>query len=290
MKLARASGRASTKGPKSAAQGRKKGQERPSQDSGSTSTTAHEGKRKRRGETQQDPQKRSVEKAPARKVKGQEKWKLLPKSSITFLESILDLSILSVVTMRRKDKGEFQKHLNQLKNRFLARCTELRVPPRKQGDVLLVSRLHQAETKKSSVGRKILQTVEGEVSSVVSTLEQMEVRMESLEQEIRTLRAQLDDEEERAQELLQLPERGVLNLPALPPHTAQDLPLQEWMVSKVKDPNTAARLVGAMLSSSEVRDVRAFLELAHQQTEHLLLKPPQPSPALVPEDSSAGDV
>ncbi|KAJ8410460.1 hypothetical protein AAFF_G00193640 [Aldrovandia affinis] len=282
MKPTRASGRASTQGPKSSTRGRKKGQKIISQDAGPSSETAQESQRKR--SKSQQTRKRRVEHATARKFKGQEKWKPLPKTSINALESILDLSILSILTMRRKDKEECQRHLNQLKGRFLVSCAQLKVPPRKQGSMLQVSRLHQAESKKRAMGRTTLQTLENEVSAVVGALEQMEGRMEGLEQKNRTMRARLENEEERAQELLG---QGVLILPALPPHTTRECTLQEQMLRMVKYPDAAARAVGALLSSARVREVRAFVDLAQQQVDQLLLNP---SPAVAPQDSDVSNM
>ncbi|KAG5833428.1 hypothetical protein ANANG_G00275840 [Anguilla anguilla] len=274
MKPSRGSKRASTRGP--AAGSRKQGPKRPAQDGGPS---------KKKSETQKQPRKKRVENDAARKVKGREKWTLLPKISITALKNILDLSILPVLTMRRKDKDESQRHLNQLKDRFLASCAQLKVPPRprKQGDMLQVSRLYLAERKKKAVGQRSLKALEDEVSAVVGALEEIEVKMDSLEQETRTLRGKLEDEEESAQEILQLSEQGVLNLPALPPQVTRELPLQERML---KDPEVAARLATALHSSAELRDMKAFLELAHGQADQLLLKTRGASPSA--EDSSIG--
>ncbi|XP_035248867.1 centromere protein Q [Anguilla anguilla] len=274
MKPSRGSKRASTRGP--VAGSRKQGPKRSAQDGGPS---------KKKSETQKQPRKKRVGNDAARKVKGQEKWTLLPKISITALKNILDLSILPVLTMRRKDKDESQRHLNQLKDRFLASCAQLKVPPRprKQGDMLQVSRLYLAERKKKAVGQRSLKALEDEVSAVVGALEEIEVKMDSLEQETRTLRGKLEDEEERAQEILQLSEQGVLNLPALPPQVTRELPLQERML---KDPEVAARLATALHSSAELRDMKAFLELAHGQADQLLLKTQGASPSA--EDSSIG--
>ncbi|XP_064167758.1 centromere protein Q [Anguilla rostrata] len=274
MKPSRGSKRASTRGP--VAGSRKQGPKRPAQDGGPS---------KKKSETQKQPRKKRVGNDAARKVKGQEKWTLLPKISITALKNILDLSILPVLTMRRKDKDESQRHLNQLKDRFLASCAQLKVPPRprKQGDMLQVSRLYLAERKKKAVGQRCLKALEDEVSAVVGALEEIEVKMDSLEQETRTLRGKLEDEEERAQEILQLSEQGVLNLPALPRQVTRELPLQERML---KDPEVAARLATALHSSAELRDMKAFLELAHGQADQLLLKTRGASPSA--EDSSIG--
>ncbi|XP_036397180.1 centromere protein Q isoform X2 [Megalops cyprinoides] len=264
MKPSRGSEKASTQRPKSSAWGRKRGQEKPSQDAGPSKKAVKEDQQKGSEPQKGQPKRRG-------KVKGQEKWKLLPKTSITALGSMLDLSALSVLTMRKKDKEEFQRYLNLLKDRFLASCVDLKVPPRKQGDIIQGFCLCQAESKKNTVGKKTLQTLEGEVNAIVKTLEEMEMRMKKLEQNRLRLRAQLEEEEERIQEILQRSEQGVLNLPPFPPQTAPELPLQEQMAGMVKDPSTAAHLAGMLHCSLETQELRAFLELAHLQADQLLL-------------------
>ncbi|KAJ8253219.1 hypothetical protein GJAV_G00210410 [Gymnothorax javanicus] len=276
MKTSRGSARASTRGPKTGGQRSRK---RPAEEGGP---------RKQEAEAQPKPQKQRAEHA-VRKVKGQEKWKPLPKTSITALGNILDLSILSAITMKGKDKEESQRHLNQLKDRFLASCAQLKVPPRarKLGDMHQVSRMFRAESKKKTAGTRTLRALEDEVSTVVGALEQMEGKMESLEQEIRTLRGKLEDEEDNAQEILQMSEKAVLNLPPLPPQVTRELPLQEQMV---KDPEVAARLASAVHGSAPLQEMRAFLELAHKQADWLLLSTSGPSPSVEPEGCGAGDM
>ncbi|KAF0043077.1 hypothetical protein F2P81_004414 [Scophthalmus maximus] len=72
-----------------------------------------------------------------KKVKEQEHWQLLPRSSITALENIMDLSVL-----------------------FLDQCTDLRVPGQKQKDSERSSHRQQEETKKAVAGKKTLETLE----------------------------------------------------------------------------------------------------------------------------------
>ncbi|KAG7467562.1 hypothetical protein MATL_G00155080 [Megalops atlanticus] len=290
MKPSRGSGRASAQGPKSSAWGRKRGQEKPSQDAGPSKKAVK--KDQQIGSEPQKGQPKGIvdHGAVAGKVKGQEKWKLLPKTSITALDSMLDLSALSVLTLRKKDKEEFQRYLNLLKDRFLASCVELKVPPRKQGDIVQGSCLYQAESKKNTVGKKTLQVLEGKVNSIVKMLEQMDVRMKKLELDRLRLRAQLEEEEERVQEILQRSEQGVLNLPPFPPQTAPELSLQEQMAGMVKDPSTAACLAGMLHCSQEAQELWAFLELAHLQTDQLLLTSSHKWPSVATWDVDSDNV
>lgn len=177
---------------------------------------------------------------------------------------MLNVSVLSVLMLKSKDKDESQKHLNLIKNQFLAQCAQLSVPPRKYGDIIQVSHQFKTESRKSEQGKKTLETLEGNLSSIVGTLEEIEEKMDSLEKKCRTMRSQLEEEEENAQEFLQLTKQTVLGLPVLPPCPANELSLQEHMMKMVPDPSAVVR---ALQTDPVVEDVKAFLTLAHKQVD-----------------------
>ncbi|XP_043103894.1 centromere protein Q [Puntigrus tetrazona] len=247
MKPARGSGRASTRGPRGAADRNTHG--------------AHKTSKPREGLHPEQAEKHSVNPGNG---KNKRNWKPLTKSSLLFLESALGLSVLSVLALKSKEKEESQKHLNLLKDQFLADCARLSVPPRKHGDIMHVSHQFKAESKKSEQGRKTLEALEENVRSVVSTLEEMEVQVDGLEEKCRIMRRKLEDEEEEAQKFLQRSEETVLCLPALPSRSAGEPTLQEHLMKLVPDPPA---LVRALQASPVLEDVRVFLELAHKQVD-----------------------
>ncbi|XP_064872326.1 centromere protein Q isoform X3 [Oncorhynchus nerka] len=159
MKPVRGSERASSKAPK----GKKTG-EKPNKPGIKTRQRRVSREEPQPGTSSQIPQPKPQKKkkkkggtvASPRKLKGQEKWKPLTKASITALDNILGLSILSVLAGRRTNKEESQKHLNIVKNRFLSKLAQLSVPIQKQEMMSHSSRQHQEETRKSAVGKKIL--------------------------------------------------------------------------------------------------------------------------------------
>ncbi|XP_051759827.1 centromere protein Q isoform X1 [Ctenopharyngodon idella] len=251
MKTARGSGRASTQGPKGAAERK---MHKP-QKSKPTAEGPH-----------LEPSKKNCIKTStkAKKSKNQGNWKPLTKSSLLALENMLSLSILSVLALKNKEKEESQMHLNRLKDRFLAKCAQLSVPPRKHGDIMRVSHQFKAESKKSEHGKKTLESLEENMGSIVSTLEEMEVKTDHLEEKCRMMRSKLDDEEEKAQEFLQLSEQTVLRLPAVPSRPANEPTLQEHLMKIVPNPPAVVR---ALQTAPALGDVRAFLELAHKQVD-----------------------
>ncbi|XP_059409366.1 centromere protein Q [Carassius carassius] len=198
------------------------------------------------------------------KSKNKANWKPLTKSTLLALENMLGLSMLSALALKSKEKEESQKHLNLLKDQFLAKCAQLSVPPRKPGDIMHVSHQFRAERKKSEHGRKTLEALEENMSLVVGTLEEMEVQMDGLEEKCRIMRRKLEEEEDKAHEFLQLSEQTVLCLPALPSRPASEPTLQEHLMKTVPDPPAVVR---ALRTAPVLGDVRVFLELAHKQVD-----------------------
>ncbi|RXN16613.1 centromere Q isoform X1 [Labeo rohita] len=248
MKPARGSGRASTRGPRGAA-------DRNTHKTDKTSKAIAEGPR---------PESSKKHDAIAGKSKNKANWRPLTKSSLLALENMLGLSVLSVLALKSREKEESQKHLNLLKDQFLTKCAQLSVPPTKHGDLMHVSHQFKAESKKSENGRKTLEALEENVRSVVSTLEEMEVQMDSLEEKCRIMRSKLEDEEEKAQEFLQLSEQTVLRLSALPSRPVNEPTLQEHLMKIVPDPPAVVR---ALQAAPVLEDVRTFLRLAHKQVD-----------------------
>ncbi|KAL4609180.1 centromere protein Q [Arapaima gigas] len=270
IKPVRTSGRATSLAPKRKERG-SKSHNGSSQEAGPSGTRV----------SQPMQPRKTVTEISSRKAKGRDKWKPLPKESITALENMLSLSVLSVLTMKRKDKEECQKHLNIVKDRFMARCAQLVTPPRKLWNPKQDSRLHQEERKKAEVGRRSLEALEAEVSATLQRLEHTEARLDSLEQEGRILRNKMEQQEER-ESIQQATDQGVLHLPQLPAGRVQERPLQERLADMVPDCSAAASLARALHGSAEVQEVLVFLEQAHERADALLR-----SLALSPTQSSS---
>ncbi|KAL2088172.1 hypothetical protein ACEWY4_017000 [Coilia grayii] len=273
MKPARGSGRKSTQGPVAKGRARKgnvpaqapvgrgrAGKENVpniSEDPGPSTA----GEKQRAGRKRN----RAASSGSGQTVRGRERWKAPAQPVLSALDRMLSLAVLSVLSMKLKEKDETQKHLNILKERFLSSCSKLQVPPRKH--MKLASQQYHAETQKRQDGEKKLASLEENHRAVVSTLEEMEVNRDRLDEECRIMRSRLEEQEDNSQEVLQQREQAVLHLPPLPPRSQTDDTLQERLMRWVPD---AGAVLKTLRKVPEMQQVNAFMELAHQHAHQRL--------------------
>ncbi|KAM9860664.1 centromere protein Q isoform 2-T2 [Aulostomus maculatus] len=247
MKPARGSNRAATEAPNPKNKGGKPKRPPEAHRQDPRSGESNHGKNKH---PQQPARKRKAEMVPTApsKVKSKADLKTMRRSSIVALETIMDLSIM-----------------------FLAHCPQLEVPVQKRKQLEHSSQQRQEEAKKLAAGEKTLSSLEEDLKAVLSALERTEEQTVSLENTCSRLRGKVEDEEEKAKEILQMSERSVLNLPCLPPR--KDESYREAQMRKLiphKDSDTLARKLGEILQKSEaVQDAQVLLTQAHKHADQL---------------------
>ncbi|XP_016887817.1 centromere protein Q isoform X3 [Cynoglossus semilaevis] len=216
--------------------------------------------------------KASSPSSQAKKVKGRENWKPLSTSTIVAVENIMDIALLATLALNQKKRKECKEHLSVIKNRFLSECAELKAPVQKQKSKDCSSYRKQEETKMSVTGNKTLSTLEEDLKSVVSALEKGEEQMISLQQSCSSLREQIEDEEDKLKESLQISKQAVLNLPPYSLPEDETTPGVNTLIRTIPEREreaTAQRLGDILQKSKTIRNVQLLLLHAHKHNDQL---------------------
>ncbi|XP_019731909.1 centromere protein Q [Hippocampus comes] len=213
--------------------------------------------------------RKASETAP--KVKVSKNLKQIQRSSIIALENVMNIAILTTLGLRRKEKKESQEHLNIVKKRFLIHCAELQVPVQKHDELgHSWQRRHREESRKHEAGKQTLTSLEEDLKAVVSALESTEEQKSSLEHACSFLREQLEEEEEKAKEILQRSEQAVLALPSHPPRT-EETTLEALLRKQVpdKDCETVSRELEEILQKSETEKKKCHAPNLHKHINNM---------------------
>ncbi|XP_043939998.1 centromere protein Q isoform X1 [Protopterus annectens] len=193
-----------------------------------------------------------------------ESWPVLSQDAKDYLSTVFELSILSVLGQKLPRKEDSQLHLNRLKQRFLARCENLRAPEGVVTNLKSLSYVHSEERAKLSASEAKLHAIEEETDKTTKLLERISEETESLEEKIRLLSDRL---EEAATDQVDLQQNtGVLQLPDLPVSSIEAPLLQEKLL---KIPNSCAVLQDLIeiQKSKDMKNMLIFLEQAYEEVD-----------------------
>ncbi|XP_077375654.1 centromere protein Q [Festucalex cinctus] len=159
------------------------------------------------------PKKRKASEI-APKVKDSKNLRQIRRSTIIALENIMNMEIVTTLALRQSEMKESRDHLNIVKNRFLSHCAQLQVPVQKHDELGQLWQRHQEESKKCEAAKQTLSSLEEDLKAAVNALESTEEQTASLQRACSSLQEQLEEEEEKAKEMLQRSKQAVLGLPS----------------------------------------------------------------------------
>ncbi|XP_006038831.1 centromere protein Q isoform X2 [Alligator sinensis] len=242
------------------------------------------GKRKRtqEGEVKQTAKKRGKqyrEQSPEEMASGKTKrvkkatsktadWQPLSESSREILDTMMDSVILSILSQKLIAKEDIHKHLNLLKERLQRHFKTLKVPSGKLGNLKNVVNLKVQEKQKLASNEESLALLKEEIEKAMQAAERTDENIQSLQDKIRMLRSELEEEENKAKMVFQGSGRGVLNLPELPTNSLEAPILQEEIL-KIPNQTGVLQNLNTIQRSAEMRNMLSLLKQAYEKVDSL---------------------
>ncbi|XP_019376508.1 PREDICTED: centromere protein Q isoform X5 [Gavialis gangeticus] len=195
-------------------------------------------------------------------------WQPLSESSREILNTMMDSVILSILSQELTEKEDIQKHLNLLKERLQRHFKNLKVPSGKLGNLKNVVNLKVLEKQKLTSNEKSVALLQEEIEKAVQAAEHTDENIRSLQDKIRMLRSELEEEENKAESVFQRSGRGVLNLPELPTNSLEAPVLQEEIL-KIPNQTGVLKNLNTVQHSAEMRNMLSLLKQAYEKVDSL---------------------
>ncbi|NWT98016.1 CENPQ protein, partial [Urocynchramus pylzowi] len=195
-------------------------------------------------------------------------WQPLSENSRLFLENILDSVVLSVLSQKREEKDDIQKHLNVLTSRVLKSFKTLKVPPGKLGNLKNILSLQMAEKQMLETNEESLVELQEEITEAEQSAEHIEENIQQLQYKIQVLKNQLEKDEKDARKVFQENGSGALQLPELPKRSFQAPTLQEEIL-KVKNQKGLLKDMNAIQQSADLKNLLTLVEKTYEKVDLL---------------------
>ncbi|XP_078528018.1 centromere protein Q isoform X2 [Lissotriton helveticus] len=250
----------------------KSGSKRPRAEAGDEQQVAQPSAKKKR---KQSP---AARKGPARDKDGKTlplppaktaKWKVMSKDSQDYLKILISGTVLSLLSKKIPEKESVQKHLRILEGKLLAHCQDLKVPPALPKLYKNIAGKVAQETEQMEHSQVTLETLQDKVDESVQDLKRMGEEIETLQEKIRILKSQQDDEEEDSGEALDNAE-NILSMEL--PKASYDAPLLQEEMLKVTNQEVLLQELCSSRSLPVTRDVRALIEQAYAEVDNLCVQ------------------
>ncbi|XP_049749870.1 centromere protein Q isoform X2 [Elephas maximus indicus] len=215
-------------------------------------------------------------------------WQPLSKKSREHLQTMMESVIVSVLSSTVKENEQIQYHLNYLKkrtsriksveiillsaksedrNRLLQLCETLKVPPKELRHLSNVSNALKMEKAQHKANEEGLALLQEEVDKMVETTESMTENIQSLKNKIQILTTEVEEEEEKVKQMLQMDHSGVLCLPELSQNSLKAPILQEEILTLIPNQNALLKDLDTLHNSSQMKNMLTFIQEAYNKLD-----------------------
>ncbi|XP_007934480.1 centromere protein Q [Orycteropus afer afer] len=194
-------------------------------------------------------------------------WQLLSNRSREHLQTMMESIIITILSNTIKENEQIQYHLNYLKKRLLQLCETLKVPPKKLKNLNEVSNLLKMEKAQYRANEEGLALLQAEVDKITETAESMTGNIQSLKNKVQILTTEVEEEEEKVKQILQIDNNGVLGLPELSQKSLKAPTLQEEMLTLIPNQNALLKDLDTLHNSSHMKNMLTFIEEAYNKLD-----------------------
>ncbi|XP_044529141.1 centromere protein Q [Gracilinanus agilis] len=200
-------------------------------------------------------------------LKNKVTWQPLSKDSQGHFEDMVESIILSVLRDEVKEKENIQIHLNCLKERFLQLCEKQKVSLGEWSSLKKVSDLCLKEMETLEANQEGLELLQEETKKAVKATELINENIQKLQDKIRILENELEEEEEKAKLVLQRDDTKVLSLPELPKESIEAPILHEEILKRIPNQKDILKDLHVMNNSAEMKNMLTFIKEAYKKLD-----------------------
>ncbi|EHB08081.1 Centromere protein Q [Heterocephalus glaber] len=192
-------------------------------------------------------------------------WQPLSKNVREHLQTMMEVVIIAILSNKIKEKEQIQYHLNCLKKRLLQLCETLKAPPQKLKYLTNVTsrlKMERAQDRDNEEGLALLQE---EIDKIVQATESVTGNIQSLKNKIEILTHEIEEEEEKAKEMLQLDRHNILSLPELSRHSLKAPTLQAKVLMLIPNQDVLLKDLDVLHNSSQMKNLSVFIEESYKK-------------------------
>ncbi|XP_008584241.1 PREDICTED: centromere protein Q, partial [Galeopterus variegatus] len=106
-----------------------------------------------------------------------------------------------------------------------------------------------------------------EIHKIVETVEVMTGNIQGLKNKIQILTSEVEEEEEKVKQMLQMDCSGVLSLPELSQNSLRAPTLQKEILTLIPNQNALLKDLDVLHNSSQMKDMLTFIEEAYKKLD-----------------------